>query len=132
MKSGTETCNYNKIKNSSFFFFVPRGQKLWHKTDCTRISAQFASEICSKYLSSRNASNRNFSYKSYIETRSCIHCCSGKATITITQSECVFVALVMQHAMRMCHIFIYSLSGSTIFFHIISLKKKTIFEKLIG
>jgi len=32
--------------------------------------------------------------------------------------ECVFVALGIQHAMRMRHIFICALSGSTIFFHI--------------
>ena len=31
------------------------------------------------------------------------HCCSGKA-ISITYSECVSVALVIQHAMRMRHI----------------------------
>jgi len=33
---------------------------------------------------------------------------------------CVFVALVIQHAMRTSHIFISGLPGSTIFFHIIS------------
>jgi len=32
----------------------------------------------------------------------------------------VFVALVIQHALHMRHIVIYGLSGSTIFFHIIS------------
>jgi len=32
----------------------------------------------------------------------------------------VSVALVIQHAMCMCHIVIYDLSGSIIFFHIIS------------
>jgi len=35
-----------------------------------------------------------------IEVRSCNHCCSGKA-MSITYCECVFVALVIQHAMRM-------------------------------
>jgi hypothetical protein len=34
-----------------------------------------------------------------IEARSCNHCCSGKA-VCILYSECVFVALDIQHAMR--------------------------------
>jgi uncharacterized membrane protein len=34
----------------------------------------------------------------------------------ITYSESVLVALVILHAMGMCHIVIYGLSGSTIFF----------------
>jgi len=35
--------------------------------------------------------------KRNIEARSCNHCCSGKA-VSITYSESVFVALVIQHA----------------------------------
>ena len=42
------------------------------------------------------------------------HCCTGKA-ISITNSVCVFVALGIQHAMRMRRIVICDLSGSTIF-----------------
>ena len=38
--------------------------------------------------------------------------------ISITYSECVFVALVIQHAKRMCHIILPS--APTIFFHISS------------
>jgi hypothetical protein len=38
----------------------------------------------------------------------------------ITYSECVSVALVIQHVMRMLYIFICGLSGSKIRFHIIS------------
>jgi len=45
--------------------------------------------------------------------------CSGKA-ISITQHECLFVALGIQHAMCMHHIFICGLPRSTLFFHIIS------------
>jgi len=38
----------------------------------------------------------------------------------LTHSECVFVALVIQHSMRMRHILICSLPRWTIFSHIIS------------
>jgi len=49
----------------------------------------------------------------------CNHHCSRKAT-SITYSECVSVALVIQHAMGMRHIVICGLSGSTTVFYIIS------------
>jgi len=39
-------------------------------------------------------------YERNIETRSCNHCCCGKA-ISIKYSECVFVDLGIQHALRM-------------------------------
>jgi hypothetical protein len=38
--------------------------------------------------------------KCNIKARSCNYCCNGKA-ISIIYSECVFVALGIQHAMRM-------------------------------
>jgi len=63
--------------------------------------------------------DRQCTYKRNIEARSCNHCCGGKATSS-TYTKRVFVPLAVQHAMRMRHIFICSLSGCTIFFHIIS------------
>jgi hypothetical protein len=50
---------------------------------------------------------------------SCSHCCRKEAFI-ITFSECVLVALSIQHAMRMGYIVTCGLPGSKIFFHIIS------------
>jgi hypothetical protein len=66
------------------------------------------------------------------ETRSCNYCCSGKE-ISITYSDCVFVASGIQHAMRMRLIVICRLPGSTTFFHNISwiLEKKIMNKKCV-
>jgi hypothetical protein len=53
-----------------------------------------------------------------IKVLACKHRGSGKA-ISITYSECEFVALGNQHAMCMRYIVICDLSGCTIFFYII-------------
>jgi len=53
-----------------------------------------------------------------IEAGSCNHFCSGKAK-RFTYCECVFVALGIQHAMRLRYIFIRGLPGPTVLFHII-------------
>jgi len=52
------------------------------------------------------------------EALSCSHYYNVKA-INITYSECVFVALDIQHAIRMLHV-ICDLFYSTVFVHIIS------------
>jgi hypothetical protein len=57
--------------------------------------------------------------QSNTEAPTSIHCFSGKVT-SITYFECVFVALVIQHAKRMRRIVICGLSSSTIFFNVIS------------
>ena len=54
-----------------------------------------------------------------VDASPCNHFCNGKA-ISITYFECVFVALGIQHAMRMRPIISCDLFGCTIFFHIIS------------
>ena len=56
-----------------------------------------------------------------IEATSCDPCCRGKA-ISITHSECVFVALVIQHAMRMRRVWLAR--PHNIFFHFISQKAR--------
>jgi hypothetical protein len=54
-----------------------------------------------------------------MEASSYNYSCSGKA-ISIKYSEYMFVALGIQHAMRMRYIVICGISGSTILFHIIT------------
>jgi hypothetical protein len=54
------------------------------------------------------------------EARSYNHCCSEKA-MSITYSECVFVALGIQHIMH--NIAIFGLPRSTLFLHITSLTR---------
>ena len=60
------------------------------------------------------------------EVRACNHCCHAKAT-SITYSVWAFVALGIKHAMRLRHIVICGLPGSTIYFYDIS--NSIIFEK---
>jgi hypothetical protein len=51
----------------------------------------------------------NLMYERNIGARSCNHCCSGK-TICTTYSACVFAALVIQHAKRLCLIILSSVT----------------------
>jgi hypothetical protein len=64
-----------------------------------------------------------------IEARTCNHCRSGKA-ISITQIKCAFVALGIQHEMRMRHMVNCGMPGCTVFFYIISYKARFPKKKL--
>jgi hypothetical protein len=58
-------------------------------------------------------------HKGNIKTRSRNHCCRGKL-INIRDFECVSISLVTQHATRMHHTVICTLTGCIILFDIMS------------
>jgi hypothetical protein len=62
------------------------------------------------------------------ETHACNNCCSGK-TISIIYSECMFVALGIQHAMRMRRIIMSSVACPGVLFFPHYLTNGTICEK---
>jgi hypothetical protein len=72
-----------------------------------------------KFLTDVRLNKRANVVQSNIEAPSCNHYCSGKA-MSIIYSECVFVALFIQHAMSKRHTVVCGLSGPTNFFHIFS------------
>ena len=67
----------------------------------------------------------------YIEARSRNHCCCGKA-ISISYSECVSVALVIQHAVRMRRIILWSVAYLALpYFSTLIHKRHGLLEKVI-
>jgi hypothetical protein len=81
-------------------------------------------EITDEYLNVVLFSQSIFSEKVYKQERHCTCnairrcvCATTVDVISVTYTERVFVALRIQHAMRMLHITICGLSGCTIFSH---------------
>jgi hypothetical protein len=75
--------------------------------------------------------DRQGTYKRNIEARSCNDFCCGKA-ISITYSECVPVALIMQHAKRMRRITLWSAASLAVsYFSETSYNRRDLREKVI-
>ena len=64
------------------------------------------------------------------EARSCSHFCNGKA-VSIKYSECVSIALVIQHAVRMPNIILSSVPCAALpYFSALFHKRRKIFENM--
>ena len=69
--------------------------------------------------------------KRHIQVRSCNPCCCGKA-ISITYSECMLVALVNQHAIRMRSTVMWSAWPLQYFFPLYLINGTIFKEKLLN
>ena len=131
-----QLCDYWLLEEDFWFGVLNHGRNgmrttAWSTSNLCRLlqislSFHFFDVTCYRVTSYKQDRQRD------IETLSWNHCCSGK-TINIIYSDCVSLALGIQHAMRMCHILICDFSGCTIFSHFISwtawfskLKKKIV------
>ena len=87
----------------------------------TTKSVEVQVEVCRPSPCRRHQNTRQAMYvfRNIEAARSSNRCYSGKA-VSITYSECVFVDTGIQHAMRMRHIVMCGLLGSTTFFLLIS------------
>jgi len=118
--SNEEKCPNAVVWMIVWFTLSYRGQR--HVNDVSGTIPQFQSKsiaIFHKTALEHGSARQAMYIKLNIQARSCNHCCSWKA-ISIAYSKCVFVAFVIQHVMVMRHTVIYGLSGSTIFFYIVS------------
>ena len=122
----TATCNENsaacvsKIRDTkNYFYLLQRYGKF-------AISYRMTDNILRPLLC-LNKTDRQCTYQRNNEVRPCNICCSGRA-MSITSSQCVFVALSIQHVMRARCIVTCGLPGCTIFWPYYLIKGKN-FEK---
>ena len=80
-----------------------------------KIKFTYTYVICSKNIIKKKERQRTH----YVTLRR-FRATTVAVEISVTHYKCVFVALGIQHALRVRHFVICGLLGSTIFFHIIS------------
>jgi hypothetical protein len=97
--------NFNLGSRRVYSIFVGTCKSADRALDC--IASTVKHEIRNKYASKDKQNKQPMNVKRNTQARSCNHCCSGKV-ISITYCECMFVALVIQHAMRVCRIILSS------------------------